>query len=77
MNGLLGECVVYGEGDGGEGVGVFVFCTFVEEGVGYALYPEHSMRAFWKFEGIKVIKTPVQSPRANAFRGSYIGKCKR
>ena len=42
-----------------------------------ALHPEERMKAFWKFEGTKVIKTPVRAPNANAFVESYIGKCKR
>ena len=42
-----------------------------------ALYPEQLMKAFWESEGVKVIKTPVQSPKANSFVESYIGKCKR
>jgi hypothetical protein len=32
---------------------------------------------FWKEAGIKILKTPVRAPKANAFAECYIGKCKR
>ena len=32
---------------------------------------------FWKDEGIRVIKTPVKAPKANAFCESFIGSTKR
>ncbi len=32
---------------------------------------------FWKDEGMRVIKTPVKAPKANAFAESYIGSFKR
>jgi putative transposase len=32
---------------------------------------------FWKEAGTKILKTPVQAPRANSFVECYIGKCKR
>lgn len=40
------------------------------------VYPEH-MKNFWKSEGVKVIKTPVQAPKANAYCESFIGTFKR
>jgi putative transposase len=41
------------------------------------VYPEDSMKAFFKSEGITVIKTPVRSPKANAYVESFIGTYKR
>jgi putative transposase len=41
------------------------------------IYPDKRMRLFFKSDGIKVIKTPVRAPMANAFAESYIGKFKR
>ncbi|MBL7016275.1 MAG: transposase [Kiritimatiellales bacterium] len=32
---------------------------------------------FWQGAGTKILKTPVQAPKANAFIECYIGKCKR
>ena len=42
-----------------------------------ALYPTKKMKAFFKTEDIKVIKTPVQAPKANAYCESFIGTFKR
>lgn len=40
------------------------------------VYPER-MKQFWKSEGVTVIKTPVRSPKANAFCESFIGTFKK
>ena len=42
-----------------------------------AIYPEKRMKAFFKSDDIKVIKTPVQAPKANAYCESFIGTFKR
>ena len=41
------------------------------------VYPEDRMKAFFKSDGIKVIKTPVRAPKANAYVESFIGTFKR
>ena len=41
------------------------------------VYPEDSMKAFFKADGISVIKTPVRAPKANAYCESFIGTYKR
>jgi len=41
-----------------------------------AKYP-NSMKAFWKDQDITTVKTPVRSPKANAFCESFIGTLKR
>ena len=40
------------------------------------IYPDERMKAFFKSDGIKVIKTPVRAPMANSYCESYIGKYK-
>ena len=40
------------------------------------IYPDKRMKAFFKSDDIKVIKTPVRAPMANSFVESYIGKFK-
>ena len=41
------------------------------------IYPNQRMKAFFKSDGIKVIKTPIQAPKANAYCESFIGTFKR
>jgi putative transposase len=40
------------------------------------VYPER-MKEFWNSEGVQVIRTPVRTPKANAFCESFIGTYKR
>lgn len=42
-----------------------------------AIYPTKKMKDFFKAEDIKVINTPVQAPKANAYCESFIGNFKR
>ena len=41
-----------------------------------AKYP-NSMKAFWEDQDVTTVKTPVRSPKANAFCESFIGTLKR
>jgi putative transposase len=41
------------------------------------IYPTKKMKDFFSSEDIKVIKTPVQAPKANLYCESFIGTFKR